>query len=386
MVNDNTLFPPASLLRYSRQIVLPQVGEKGQKKLSQSKVLMIGLGGLGSPASLYLTAAGIGTIGLAEWDCVEIHNLQRQVLYDDEGVGFPKVKKACEKLKSLNPDLILHQHPQGVQVENAIELFGQYDLIIDGSDNFPTRYLVNDAAFFSNKPVIYGSIFQFEAQVSVFHPQRQGPCYRCLFPEMPVPGTVQACEEAGVFGALCGIVGSIQAMEAIKYILGIGQPLLGKLFVIEALDMYIRPVQIKKDDECPLCGTRPKIKEVKKEHYYFPCNKEKKVEEERPIEIDINQAKQWLDKEDNIYLLDVREPFEVNICKIQDSINIPIKALSEEIAALPQDQPILIYCHHGGRSLKAAQLLRAKGFSKATHMLGGIHEWAKRFDPDMAQY
>lgn len=385
MNNESTDF----FHRYSRQIALPQVGEEGQRKLAQCKVLIVGLGGLGSPVSLYLAASGIGTLGLSEWDNVEIHNLQRQVLYDADAVGAAKIKKAQQRLKALNPGLTVHEHVEGIQVENAVQIFNAYDIIVDGSDNFATRYLVNDAAFFCGKPLVYGSIFQFEGQATLFHPRQGAPCYRCLFPEIPAPGTVLNCAQAGVFGALCGAIGSIQAMETLKYILGIGTSLIGQLLVIDALDMRIRTVQIKKDECCPLCGTEPKIKNISKESYLYTCNnpaQETQMKDECPIEIDVKQAKQWLDSDNTTYLLDVREPFEVDICKIEKSVNIPMQTLLEKTDVLPDNRSILIYCHGGVRSLKAAKFLRNKGFSKVTHIIGGIHEWAKQIDPNMPQY
>lgn len=394
----DSIFTPEQLARYSRQIVLAEVGIEGQQKLAEACVLVVGMGGLGSPAALYLASAGIGTLGLADFDIVQEHNLQRQILHTTEGVSTLKTGSARERLHALNPHVTLREHTEGLTCENALDLFSQYDLVVDGSDNFPTRYLVNDAAFFARKPLVYGSIFQFEGQVAIFDAAAGAPCYRCLFPEIPAPGTVPNCEEAGVFGALCGVIGSMQAMETIKYILSIGEPLLGRLLTVDALTMRCTPINLRKDTQCPLCGTAPTIKDLMPENYEFSCRDEPENDSsakhktdadgdnERPEEIDIDEAKELLDADPKPFLLDVREPHEVAICKIEGSINIPLKQLPQNFDALPRGGPILVHCHHGGRSMKAVQLLRSRGFAQAINIKGGIHAWAERFAPDMPRY
>jgi len=386
---------PEEIARYSRHVILPQVGLEGQKKLAAGRVLLIGVGGLGSPASLYLAAAGVGTLGLAEMDKLETHNLQRQILHSTEMVGAPKIESARARLSGLNPHITIREHRQGVTIDNAFDLFSNYDLILDGSDNFPTRYLVNDAAFFTRKPLVYGSIFQFEGQLSLFHPQAGGPCYRCLFPHMPEPGSIPNCEEAGVFGALCGVVGSLQAMEAIKFLLGLEQNLMGRLLVIESLAMRFRTLRLKKEPACPLCGTHPTILKLSEENYEFSCRTEEGemppggVENEdsgHPIEVGVEEAKKWLDSENPPYLIDVREPFETDVCQISGSHHIPMRDVPAAVEALPRDRSILIYCHHGQRSIMAARFLREKGFQKAASLAGGIHSWAELCEPQMTRY
>lgn len=381
------------LARYSRHILLPKVGVEGQQKLKSSKVLIIGMGGLGSPVALYLTAAGFGTIGLADFDKVEKHNLQRQIIHTTEKEGTPKIDSAIERMNALNPHCSIKTHKEGITVDNAIEIFEQYDLIVDGSDNFPTRYLVNDAAFFAKKPLVYGSIFQFEGQVSFFNPHDDGPCYRCLFPVPPAPGTVPNCSEAGVFGALCGTIGSLQSMEALKYVLGIGDLLKGKLLVIDSLDMAFRKLNLKKDSSCPLCGDNPEITEIRAETYAFSCQIEPEskapesvAESECPIEISILETNELLNTDESVYLLDVREPFEVDICKIDKSINIPMNTIPERLDALPKDRQILVYCHHGMRSMNVVNFLRSKGIENTTNIQGGINLWAETIDSAMERY
>ncbi|MGE9296597.1 MAG: HesA/MoeB/ThiF family protein, partial [Puniceicoccales bacterium] len=307
---------PDQISRYSRHVRLPQVGLDGQEKLANAKVLIIGLGGLGSPASLYLAAAGVGTLGLADFDTVEPHNLQRQILHGDADAGRTKLDSGIDALSAINPHVTLNRHPEGITTDNAVELIAQYDIVVDGSDNFPTRYLVNDAAFLAKRPLVYGSIFQFEGQVSLFEPAAGGPCYRCLFPQMPEPGTVPNCEEAGVFGALCGVVGSFQAMEAIKRILGIGEGLLGRLLVVDALAQRQSTLKLKPDPDCPLCGAKPGITEIRPENYEWACDPAPTPAEEVPMEISVQEAQQQLQSSTPPALLDVREDFEVAICQI----------------------------------------------------------------------
>ncbi len=378
---------PEELARYSRHIILPQIGKEGQERLKRTSVLVIGMGGLGSPVSLYLAAAGIGKLGLVDDDRVEAHNLQRQVLHDSTGIDSPKTVSAVRKLTALNPNTELVEHRVAIDAGNAKELMKDYDVVVDGSDNFPTRYLVNDACVLMGKPLVYGSIFQFEGQVSFFHPAKGGPCYRCLFPELPPPGSVPNCEEAGVFGALCGVVGSFQAMETIKYLTGAGESLSGRLMVIDALTANVRSLRLKRDPACPVCGESPRIKTLDANAYAWSCEPEMlNLMSDCPLEISVKQAAEWLRQEPRPVLLDVREPHEVAICQINGSIHIPLGELGQRYENLPRDATIIIYCHHGGRSLRAAKFLREKGFENATNMKGSIDAWSKEIDPSIPRY
>lgn len=371
--------------RYHRQMILPQVGEAGQDRLRQAKVLVIGLGGLGSPVSLYLAAAGVGTLGLADLDCVDLSNLHRQVLHHTGSVGTAKTLSAEEALQTLNPECRFIRHDEGISPENALAIFPGYDLIVDGSDNFPTRYLVNDAAFLAGKPVVYGSIFQFEGQVSLFHPTVSGPCYRCLFPEMPEPGTVPNCAEAGVLGALCGIVGSWQASEALKWILGIGDPLIGTIKVIDTLSGRDRLVRLKKDSACPLCGSEPRITSVDPAAYENACQPTP-LEEGLATEISVADAAAALADSTPPLLLDVREDIERQLCSLPNSLHIPIGQLPNQWKSLPRDQRLLVYCHHGMRSLHSVHFLRDHGVPRAQSIAGGIDAWSRLIDPSIPRY
>lgn len=380
----------AELARYSRHILLDEFGVTGQEKLKQAKVLVVGAGGLGSPVCLYLAAAGVGTIGLADFDEVELHNLQRQIIHGQSDIGRSKIESAKDTLKEINPHVHLRFHETGLQPENAIELFEQYDIVVDGTDNFSTRYLNNDAAYLAGKPLVYGSIFKFEGQASFFHPTGGGPCYRCLFPEPPPQGAVPNCGEAGVIGALCGIVGSIQSMETIKHITGVGQTLSGKLMFIDTLNMKFKTLSLKKDPSCPLCGENPKIKSIETANYQETCeakieNEDSHKMSESPLEIDVIETKAQLSKGDSI-LLDVREDFERNICKIDGSIHIPMGEIPARIAELPMDKDILVHCHHGGRSLRVVHFLRQNGLERSTNVGGGIDSWSQQIDSSLQRY
>ncbi len=415
-----TSFPPTELARYSRQLALPGVGLDGQEKLRRARVLIIGLGGLGSPAALYLAAAGVGTLGLAERDLIEIHNLHRQILHATPWVGISKLASAIDRLNNLNPAVTLREHPVGLNPANALELFAGYDLILDGTDNFPARYLASDTAARLGRPVVHGSIFQFEGQVTVLDPARNAPCYRCLFPQMPEPGAVPNCAEAGVFGALCGVIGSTMALEALKIILGLGDPLRGHLLVFDSLGANIRKVKIKRDPNCPCCGAKPDPRitaldpalylggacEVAETPHRRASNtNERFLRELRdlrgganaapiaspdsdnpPLEVDVHQAKAWFDSKAAPVVLDVREPYEVALCSLPNSLAIPLAQVPERLDALPRDRPILTLCHHGSRSLQAARFLRAKGFVRSASLRGGINDWAETFDPKMPKY
>lgn len=376
---------PHDLARYSRQIILPGVGREGQERLADSRVLVVGMGGLGSPVALYLAAAGVGTLGLADFDVVELNNLHRQILHNTGGINTPKTKSARERLLALNPGVKLEIHERGVEKERAIEMLARYDVVVDGSDNFPTRYLVNDAAVIAGKPLVYGSIFQFEGQVSVFDPARGGPCYRCLFPEMPRPGEVPNCAEAGVFGALCGQIGSTQAMEALKLLLGMGEPLLGRLMVFDALAARIRELRVKPDPACPLCGANPSLHEPCEIDYSFTCETtamEPATNGQPPIEISVEQAREMSDA----LFVDVREPFEWDIAHVENARHLPLGEVGARWETLPKDRDLVVYCHHGMRSLRAVEFLRQKGLERATSMAGGIDAWATEVEPDMPRY
>lgn len=371
--------------RYIRQTILPGVGQSGQDRLHKARVLVVGLGGLGSPASLYLAAAGVGTLGLADNDTVDRSNLHRQILHEDRSIGRPKVDSARERLLLLNPDLRVEVIPEGVTPENAVTLFGNYDLIVDGTDNFPTRYLINDAACLAGKPVVYGSIHQFEGQVSLFHPSKGGPCYRCLFPELPEPGSVPNCAEAGVFGALCGIVGSWQASEALKWIIGIGEPLIGRIKVLDTLSGRDRLVTLKKDPACPLCSPTATIRSIQADAYSFSCETPA-LAEALPLEISTAEAEELLRSATPPMLLDVRELHERQICSIGDGLHIPTGQIQFQWNSLPREERILIYCHHGMRSLFVARFLQEKGYRNIQSIRGGIDAWSREVDPTVPRY
>lgn len=380
---------PAELARYSRHILLPSVGVEGQRKLAAARVLVVGAGGLGSPVALYLAAAGIGTLGIADFDKVEAHNLQRQILHDTPSVGRPKADSASARLTALNPHCRIVAHPEGVTAANALELFSGYDIVVDGTDNFPTRYLNNDAAVLAGRPLVYGSIFQFEGQVSVFDPSHGAPCYRCLFPEPPQPGSVPNCGEAGVLGALCGTIGSLQALETIKLVLGIGEPLHGRLVVFDALAHRFRTIAVRRDPACPVCGATPTIRELHAETYAFGCSSPSapsaKSAGAAPREVDVATARDLL-AGGGAELLDVREPYEHAICRIPGSRLLPLREVPAALGSLPRDKTLLVLCHHGARSARVVQLLRDSGFDRAVNVRGGIDAWAAEVDPTLPRY
>ncbi|MEO6243822.1 MAG: molybdopterin-synthase adenylyltransferase MoeB, partial [Opitutaceae bacterium] len=356
---------PAELARYSRHILLDQIGVEGQRRLAAARVLVIGAGGLGSPAALYLAAAGIGTLGIADYDRVEPHNLQRQLLHDDNAVGELKVDSAARRLRATNPFIEVVAQPEGVTAANAKELFAGYDVIVDGTDNFGARYLNNDAAFFARKPLVYGSVFKFEGQVAVFDPARGGPCYRCLFPEPPAAGSVPGCGEAGVLGALCGVIGSMQALETIKLITGIGEPLRGRLLTYDALTQSFQSISLPRDAHCALCGSAPTIQNLEPSRYTAGVCATAPImsESEYPLEISVTEAKRLLDESPcGVMLVDVREPYEIEIASVKGAELIPMRQIPEHRHALPRDEHILVMCHHGGRSLKVTEYLRAQGY------------------------
>ena len=371
--------------RYGRHLIMPEVGMDGQKKLKAASVLLIGAGGLGSPLGLYLTAAGIGRIGIVDFDVVDYSNLQRQVLHSNKDVGRPKLASAKERLEGLNPFVKIETHELHLNSENALELFSHYDVIVDGTDNFPTRYLVNDACVLTGKPNVYGSIFRFEGQASIFA-TKDGPCYRCLYPEPPPPGLVPSCAEGGVLGILPGIVGTIQANETVKLILGIGEPLIGRLLLFDALKMKFRELKLRRNPECPVCGDHRTI--TKLIDYEAFCGMQPgwdSYTRERQYEISVDELKKRLDNKDDLFILDVREPQEYQICNLNGYL-IPLRDLPKRIHELDTAREIIVHCKVGGRSRQAVEFMKQSGFRKIRNLVGGIDEWAERIDPTMPRY
>ncbi len=383
---------PAELARYSRHILLGQIGVAGQQKLAASRVLVVGAGGLGSPAALYLAAAGVGTLGLADFDTVALHNLQRQLLHDTDAVGQPKVDSAARRLHAINPHVRVVLHRDGITVENAVGIFSAYDVIVDGTDNFGTRYLNNDAAFLARRPLVYGSVFKFEGQVAVFDPHGGGPCYRCLFPAPPAPGSVPGCGEAGVLGALCGVIGSLQALEAIKLLTATGDPLRGRLLTYDALAPRFGNLALPRDPGCPLCGPPPTLPQLVPATYAacVPARRNPipmPDSDDHPLEITVQEAKEIrAASPQGALILDVREPFERDICAVADSTHIPMRQIPENLPTLPKDRHILVLCHAGGRSRRVTEFLRANGFTAVSNIAGGIDAWAEQIEPGMRRY
>jgi adenylyltransferase/sulfurtransferase len=373
------------ILRYSRHLIMPEVGMEGQLKLKQAKVLLIGTGGLGAPLGLYLTAAGVGRIGLVDFDVVDFTNLQRQVTFGTTDVGRPKIEAARERLTNLNPEIELVSHEAKLTSENALEILRDYDVIVDGTDNFPTRYLVNDACVLLGKSYVYGSIFRFEGQATVFsHPR--GPCYRCLYPEPPPPGLVPSCAEGGVLGVLPGIVGAIQAMEAIKLILGQGDALIGRLLLFDALKMKFRELKLRKNPDCPSCGEHRTITELI--DYYQFCGirgEEAQAPQVQVPEITPRELKSRLDRGDDMFILDVREPHEYQICNLKGHL-IPLGELPRRVHELDSSREIVAHCRSGKRSADAVDFLRKAGFRKIWNLKGGILAWSDEVDPTVPKY
>jgi adenylyltransferase/sulfurtransferase len=373
----------AEVLRYSRHLLLPEVGVEGQRKLKGARVLTIGAGGLGSPLSLYLAAAGVGTIGIVDFDVVDLTNLQRQIVHGTSTLGRSKLESAKARLTDLNPNLKVESHEARLSAENALEIIREYDIVVDGTDNFPTRYLVNDACVLLGKPNVYGSIFRFEGQASVFY-AKEGPCYRCLYSEPPPPGLVPSCAEGGVLGVLPGIIGSIQALETIKLILGAGDSLIGRLVLFDALKLKFRELKLRKDPDCPLCGEHPTIHELI--DYEAFCGIGAAPAYQGP-EIVVEQLKDELaEKQDELILVDVREPHEWEIAHIDGARLIPLSQLPDRINELDGHAEIVTYCHKGSRSMKALEILRGAGHSRVRSLAGGIDAWAARIEPGMARY
>ncbi len=364
---------PEERLRYSRHILIPAIGEAGQLRLKNAAVLLIGAGALGSPAALYLAAAGVGTLGLVDADVVEASNLQRQILHGESWVGKPKLDSAAARLREVNPHIRVELHPVRFTPDNAINIASRYDLLVDGSDNFPTRFLTNDTAFLQKKPLIYGAIHRFEGQAAVFAPHLGGPCYRCMLPDSPAPGSVPSCQEAGVLGVLPGIIGSIQAMEALKLILGIGSVPLGKLTVYDALQSSFRTFKLQRDPQCRLCGDQPLITSVSNPETTFhnTCI----TSHDSMESITASELRSLLDNDFQDLLIDVREPAEHASSSINGSILIPLGSLLNRLAELPKDRDIYVHCKMGGRSAKAVQLLLDQGFTRVKNVNGGIDAW-----------
>lgn len=371
--------------RYSRHLLLPEVGEEGQQKLLAARVLTVGTGGLGSPAALYLAAAGIGTLGLIDFDNVDLSNLQRQILHGNSDVGRPKVDSARETLREINPGIELITHNERLSADNAKEIFGNYDIILDGTDNFSTRYLINDACVLMDKVNVHGSIFRFEGQVSVFAPP-QGPCYRCLFPEPPPPGMVPNCAEAGVLGILPGVIGVLQATEAIKIILGIGSPLIGRLLLYDALGASFREVKLRRDPDCPCCGENPTIAELVEYDAICTTGGGEQTAMSSSTDITPKELKARLDAGEKVFILDVRNPEEYAICKLDGSTLIPLAELPNRTGELNPDEEIVVHCRSGGRSAQAATFLRQLGFKDVKNLTGGVLLWSDTVDPSMPKY
>jgi sulfur-carrier protein adenylyltransferase/sulfurtransferase len=384
--------PPATtlsndeILRYSRHLIMPEVGMEGQQKLKAARVLCVGAGGLGSPLALYLAAAGVGTLGLVDFDVVDLTNLQRQIIHTTNDVGRPKLDSAAEKLAAINPFIQVRKFETKLTSANALDIVRQFDIVADGTDNFPTRYLVNDACVLTGKPNVYASIFRFEGQASVFAAER-GPCYRCLYPEPPPPGLVPSCAEGGVLGILPGLLGVIQATEVIKLILGSGEPLIGRLLLVDALAMRFRELRLRKNPECPVCGANPTIRELIDYQEFCGIRGES---QEAPVssgvpEIHPEELKARLDAGDDVFILDVREPHEYQICNLGGHL-IPLGELPARLNELDSSREIVAHCRSGVRSAKAVTLLRQAGFAKVKNLAGGILAWSDKVDPRVPKY
>ena len=374
--------------RYSRHLIIPDVAMAGQQRLMNAKVLCVGAGGLGSPALMYLAAAGVGTLGIVEFDTVDESNLQRQIIHGQSDIGKSKAISAKEKIAEINPNVNVVVHEVRLDTDNVMEIFSQYDLIVDGTDNFATRYLVNDACVLLKKPYVWGSIYRFDGQASVFWAE-YGPCYRCLYPEPPPPGMVPSCAEGGVLGVLCASIGSIQTTEAIKLIAGIGEPLIGQLMIYDALEMSYRKIKVRKDPKCPLCGDKPTQTELLPDYEAF-CGVLSDAAEVavKDSTISVTELKSKIDNEENFLLIDVREPSEYEIVKIPGSVLIPKQGFLDgsALAGLPQDKPIILHCKSGVRSAECLAILKSAGFAGATHVSGGVVAWAKQIDTSLPVY
>jgi adenylyltransferase/sulfurtransferase len=375
------------LSRYSRHLILPEVGMEGQQKLKAARVLCVGTGGLGSPLALYLTAAGVGTLGLVDFDVVDASNLQRQIIHSTKDIGRKKLDSAEEKLTALNPAINIVKHETMLTSANAMEILKDYDIVADGTDNFPTRYLVNDACVLLGKPNVYGSIFRFEGQASVFATEA-GPCYRCLYPEPPPPGLVPSCAEGGVLGILPGLVGVIQATEVIKLILGKGESLIGRLLLVDALSMRFRELKLRKNPECPVCGENPTVTELI--DYQHFCGIVPETPQEASVkngipQLSVKELKRRMDAGEDVYILDVREPYEYRIAQIGGKL-IPQTDVPNRLAEIDRDREIIVQCRSGVRSQRIAEFLKQQGYPRVVNLAGGILAWADEIDPKMQKY
>ncbi len=386
--------PPAAALsneeirRYSRHLIMPEVGMEGQLKLKQAKVLMIGTGGLGAPLGLYLAAAGVGKIGIVDFDIVDESNLQRQVIHGTKDVGRPKIDSAADRMSDINPNIEIVKYETALTSANALDITKDYDIVVDGTDNFPTRYLVNDACVLLNKPNAYGSIFRFEGQATVFH-HDGGPCYRCLYPEPPPPGLVPSCAEGGVLGILPALVGSIQATETVKLILGKGETLSGRLILYDALNMRFRELKLRRNPECPVCGDNPTVTELIDYQQFCGIPQQQEADEAAQggiPEISPTELKAKLDAGENIFVLDVREPHEFDICRIDGTTLIPLGQLPSRVSELNSADDIVVHCKSGMRSAKAVDFLQQAGFAKVKNLAGGILAWSDEVDPSVPKY
>jgi molybdopterin/thiamine biosynthesis adenylyltransferase/rhodanese-related sulfurtransferase len=372
------------ILRYSRHLIMPEVGMEGQRRLKAARVLCVGAGGLGSPVSLYLAAAGVGTLGLVDHDAVDCTNLQRQILHATADVGRSKLASASEKLRAMNPHVDLETFETRLDSQNALEIVGRFDVVVDGTDNFPTRYLVNDACVLTGKPDVYGSIFRFDGQVSVLAAS-DGPCYRCLYPEPPPPGLVPSCAEGGVLGILPGLVGVMQATEVVKLILGRGEPLVGRLLLVDALGMRFRELRVRRDPKCPVCGPHPTVTSLVDYQELCGVRGEEAASTAAVPEIQPEELKRKLERGDDVLLLDVREPHEYEICNLGGRL-IPLRDLPHRVSELDSAREIVAHCRFGPRSAQAVEFLRRIGFRKVKNLAGGIRAWAERVDPAMPRY
>ncbi len=384
----------AELVRYSRHLLLPEVGAEGQARLKAARVLLIGAGGLGSPAALYLAAAGVGTLGVVDADAVELSNLQRQILHGTAAVGRPKTHSAAERLQDLNPEVQVEIFELRLSAANALEIFRDFDVVVDGSDNFPTRYLVNDACVLLGKPDVYGAVYRFEGQVSVFA-TAGGPCYRCLYPEPPPPGLVPSCAEGGVLGVLPGIIGTIQALETLKLLLGVGDSLTGRLLVLDGLKLRFRELALHKDPACPVCGSHPSVRQLI--DYEAFCGAPGGAEgPDGTSEISPHELAERLGVKvstggpagpaADLQLVDVREPFELELCRLEGAAHIPLAELPRRLNELDPRREIVTICHHGHRSLRAREILKGAGFSRVRSLRGGLDAWAREVDPSLPRY
>jgi molybdopterin/thiamine biosynthesis adenylyltransferase/rhodanese-related sulfurtransferase len=373
------------LRRYGRHLVLPEFGAEGQRRLKAGSVLVVGAGGLGAPLAMYLAAAGVGRLGLVDFDRVEASNLQRQLLYDTHDIGRPKLDAAAERLAALNPGVQVECHDARLSSDNALAILGGYDVVADGTDNFATRYLVNDACALLGKPNVYGSVFRFEGQVAVFDAGR-GPCYRCLYPDPPPPGLVPSCAEGGVLGVLPGVIGTLQAIEAIKRLAGIGEPMIGRLLVFDALAMRFRELRIRKDPACPLCGEHPTVRELVDYEAWCGTSAPPETAVSDSIDITPRDYEALRARGEDHVLVDVREPHEHRIAHLEGAVLIPLRTVPDHLKELDRDRLIVLYCHHGPRSRAALEYLRGQGFTRLKNLKGGLDAWSRDVDPAVPRY